>query len=68
LKREIDLAGAAPGSQLGKVTEKLGEVRKFNGVRTLSLRECSVAPPYCLRRRLFGSDQELESELEAGVR
>jgi hypothetical protein len=25
------------GSQLGKVTEKLGKVRKFNGVRTLSL-------------------------------
>ena len=23
-----------PGSQLGKVTEKLGKVRKFNGVRT----------------------------------
>jgi len=35
------------GSQLGKVTEKLGKVRKFNGVRTLSLTlwPCSASDP-----------------------
>jgi len=30
-------ARAEAGSQLDEVMEKLGEVRKFNGVRTLSL-------------------------------
>ena len=32
------------------------------------IRDYSVAPPYFLRRRLFGGDQELASELEASVR
>jgi hypothetical protein len=37
LSRQHLLGPVGAGLQLGKVTEKLGKVRKFNGVRTLSL-------------------------------
>ena len=72
MNAEMRGAGARLSFMSGSGTLEGSRIQVGNpedlGMRGSFLRDCSVTPPYCLRRRLFRSDQDLESELEAGVR